>query len=327
MTEHWPARLHTMLGSGPCVLVSIVNVRGSAPRALGSRMLVAQDEFSGSIGGGRLEYQALAEAREMLGQDHKELCRISSYGLGPALEQCCGGAVTLHYERFVSPGPDWLQAFCNHPLDGAEQRLATSVDSELPSMLHTGTQSNDADSPSEPGGIGLVQTGEQQWLVEDLAQGGLDLHLFGAGHIGKAVADILETLPIRLHWYDQRVAEFPLARPVNLVQMEHGDPVAAVSQAKDQDLFLVMTHSHQLDEDICHAVLSRDNFGWLGLIGSRTKRARFVKRLADRGISEDRLERLECPVGLPGLSGKRPATIAVAIAAQLLNERVPEQWK
>jgi xanthine dehydrogenase accessory factor len=88
-----------------------------------------------------------------------------------------------------------------------------------------------------------------------------------------------------------------------------------------------MTHSHQLDEDICHAILSRERCGWLGLIGSGTKYLRFRQRLAARGISEDSLDQLNCPVGDAGVKGKRPATIAVAIAAQLLAEKVPEAWK
>ena len=88
-----------------------------------------------------------------------------------------------------------------------------------------------------------------------------------------------------------------------------------------------MTHSHELDEDLCHAILNRGDFSWLGLIGSMSKRKRFEHRLAKRGIEQKQLDSLTCPVGMAGITGKRPATIAVSIAAQLLMEIVPESWR
>jgi xanthine dehydrogenase accessory factor len=151
-----------------------------------------------------------------------------------------------------------------------------------------------------------------------------ELFLFGAGHVGQALVPLLAALPLRLHWFDPRPERLPTALPAPVLETCSDNPQALVEGAPDDALFLVMTHSHPLDEDICFAVLERERFGWLGLIGSRSKRARFVHRLAKRGIAAAELERLQCPVGLTVVAGKRPATIALSIAAQLVSEHVPE---
>ena len=96
------------------------------------------------------------------------------------------------------------------------------------------------------------------------------------------------------------------------------DPPAEVATAEAGSIFVVMTHSHQLDEEICLQILQRDDFAWLGLIGSETKRRRFVLRLGQRGIEPAHLERLVCSIGLCGIGGKEPATIALSLAAQLM---------
>ena len=247
------------------VRVTVTETHGSAPREAGAWMQVWPDEFRGSIGGGNLEYRALELARRMLSDDEDR--REETWGLGPSLRQCCGGAVTLSFERSDSPGT----------------------------------------APNDPGR--------------------LDLYLFGAGHVGQAVARALEPLPFRVHWLDSRPGVLPDPLPANAVVHPEVEPQTAIEQASPGSLFLVMTHSHELDEDICHAVLNRDDFRWLGLIGSATKRKRFVHRLAERGIALNRLEQLVCPIGAAGPRGKRPATIAVAVAAELLAEHVPAEWK
>jgi xanthine dehydrogenase accessory factor len=107
--------------------------------------------------------------------------------------------------------------------------------------------------------------------------------------------------------------------PVAIETVLSDDPAAEVARAEAGSIFVVMTHSHQLDEDICLQVLQRGDFAWLGLIGSDTKRRRFVHRLEQRGIQAAQLERLVCPIGLSGIRGKQPATIALSLAAQLMT--------
>ena len=150
--------------------------------------------------------------------------------------------------------------------------------------------------------------------------------IFGAGHVARALVPILATLPSRVHWIDERADAFPqapLARNVRRVVSD--DPVGEVAVAPARACFLVMTHSHALDEALAQAILARGSFRWFGLIGSMTKRRRFEHRLEARGIDAAALARMTCPIGIADIADKAPASIAVAVAAQLLRER--ERWR
>jgi len=247
------------------MVVEVLAARGSVPREAGTRMLVAADGCAGTIGGGHLEFQAIAEARQALATGTPAL-PPRDIALGPSLGQCCGGAVRLGIRR----------------LDAAAL----------------------SEWPDEPV---LFQ-----------------LQLHGAGHVGQALVRLLATLPCRVQWVDSRdeaaaavQAMGPLPPHIQLVPSD--DPVAEVRAASPGTWFLVMTHSHALDLDLVQAVLARGDAGWLGLIGSATKRARFERRLAERGLGEAVNAQLTCPVGLPGIAGKAPAVVAMAVAAQLLQ--------
>jgi xanthine dehydrogenase accessory factor len=152
-----------------------------------------------------------------------------------------------------------------------------------------------------------------------------DLFVFGAGHVGRAIVRAIEPLGFAVTWIDGRADAFPAAVSADFAggirTWSLAMPELAVEEAAPGAFFLVMTHSHPLDEAICEAVLKRGDFAFLGLIGSATKAARFRKSLAKSGISEADLKRLTCPIGLPGLSGKDPARIAASVAADLLIRR------
>src|SRR5205823_11221528 len=101
--------------------------------------------------------------------------------------------------------------------------------------------------------------------------------------------------------------------------LSEDDLEACVEAAPAGTLIAIFTHSHDLDYRLTKAALAKGDFGYLGLIGSRTKRARFESRLKDDGITEAELARLVCPIGIPSLKNKAPAVIAVALAAELLQ--------
>ncbi len=145
------------------------------------------------------------------------------------------------------------------------------------------------------------------------------LQLYGAGHVGRALIDVLAAVPCAVQWIDEREDQFPdTPLPANVERL-CVDPVEAeVAAAPAGTFYLVLTHSHDLDLRITEAILHRGDFGYLGLIGSKTKRARFVHRFEDRGIDPALLARMHCPIGLDGIDGKEPGVIAVAVAAQLL---------
>jgi len=147
------------------------------------------------------------------------------------------------------------------------------------------------------------------------------LQLYGAGHVGRAIVRLLDALPCQVAWIDEREAEFPAAPSAAHIQRLCVEPVEAeVRHALAGASYLVLTHSHDLDQAITEAILRRGDFGFLGLIGSATKRARFLHRFEARGVPADSLARLTCPIGLPGMPGKQPELIALAVVAQLLQE-------
>ena len=146
------------------------------------------------------------------------------------------------------------------------------------------------------------------------------LQLYGAGHVGRAIVGLLSGLPCQVQWIDERDSEFPAGPLPPHIQRVCVEPVQAeVASAPPGAFYLVLTHSHDLDLAIAQAILTRGDFGYFGLIGSQTKRARFEHRLASRGVASALLQRMVCPIGVPGIAGKEPEVIAVAVVAQLLQ--------
>jgi xanthine dehydrogenase accessory factor len=146
------------------------------------------------------------------------------------------------------------------------------------------------------------------------------LQLYGAGHVGRAIVQPLAHIDCRVQWIDERESEFPPSPLPPHIERVCVEPVEAeVALAPPGAFYLVLTHSHDLDLALAQAILARGDFGYFGLIGSQTKRARFEHRLEDRGFERGLIERITCPIGVPGITGKEPEVIAVAVVAQLLQ--------
>ncbi len=148
------------------------------------------------------------------------------------------------------------------------------------------------------------------------------LVLFGGGHVGRALVRVLAPLPFAIQWVDSRDEIFPAGLP-SRVQCEHSEPVqAAVADIPPGAMVLIMSFSHAEDLDIVAECLKRQrkqvDLPFIGLIGSKTKWATFRHRLEARGYGEDDFAHITCPIGVPGIVGKDPEVIAVAVAAQLL---------
>lgn len=145
--------------------------------------------------------------------------------------------------------------------------------------------------------------------------------LFGAGHVGHALVSLLGRLPCVVQWVDERDELFPDEVPAN-VQVEATDtPDAIVDEAPPGAYFLVMTHNHALDFALAERIMRRRDFTYFGMIGSKTKRVKFERRLTDRGVDPQRLFEMTCPIGVPGIVDKAPPSIAVAVCAELLQVR------
>ena len=301
------------------MILSVVATRGSAPRGPGAHMLVTATSQAGTIGGGNLEYTAIADARRLLAEGGA--ARLIHYSLGPRLDQCCGGIVRLLFTPLapeLAPllgeegrGPAWvrvpLETGIPEPLG---QEPAVAGEGPVVCLDHSGG----------PLDAGRVPLGEIATVLVTLVPPRPRLCMFGAGHVGRALAHILALLPLEIRWIDARPGVFPQNLPANVTAVPTPDWKAEVDAAPPGALYLVFTHSHPLDYEITAAILARGDARYCGLIGSETKRARFVRRFREEaGLSEAAIARLVCPIGLGGPPGKEPEAIAIGVAAELLH--------
>ena len=355
----WISTLSCLLETDArAVLVTVAATRGSAPRAAGAHMVVTAAQVQGSVGGGRLEQRAIGIARELLVADAPSP-RLERFALGASLGQCCGGVVVLAFERVGPAQREWVgraatlaaagrawgrQVFIDGPHAGAvavfdresvghtctdpalsahaRDLLAAGEDTALLLFMlgcRSDASRDRADgSATAPGSAAALGTAI---LLDASPPPALQVVMFGAGHVGRALAELFGRLPLRVRWVDARAQEFPPALAPNVEPHCTDTPTAEVRAAPAGAVFLVLTHSHALDFELVEAILARDDFRFCGLIGSQTKRARFAHRLHARGIEEARIARLHCPVGLPGLPGKEAEVIALAIAAEVMRLR------
>lgn len=245
------------------VMVTVAAVRGHAPRAAGTKMIVTERDQYGTIGGGDLEARALVRARNLLRQDPGSRApgpdlmpvRLTPSG-GEHGVQCCGGEVTL---------------------------LLEPVDPRRPAIA-----------------------------------------LFGAGHVGQALVQVLATLPLDLVLVDSRAsmldrAELGPQASASLSRIHAPVPESAVADLPIGAHLVIATHDHAEDIAILDMALRRTDLGYLGLIGSSTKWSHFRERLMEQGHGEDAIARVTTPIGLPSVPGKSPGAIAIATAAQLVG--------
>ncbi|MEH6388410.1 MAG: xanthine dehydrogenase accessory protein XdhC [Pseudomonas profundi] len=244
----------------PYVLVTVLGVAGSVPREPASKMVITGEHSYDTIGGGHLEFQIMARAREQLAA-HRYETQLQHFPLGASLGQCCGGSVSVLLE--------------GQP--GSEARLV----------------------------------------------------VFGAGHVGRALMTILGQLPWQVVWVDSRADAFPEAAtlPANVREHLTDDPVGDAKALCAGSHVLILTHNHQLDYDLCRALLDAGDATSIGLIGSQTKAERFRLRLEHRGHTAAQIASIRCPVGRSDVPGKRPMEVAVSICAELLSLAATDQPK
>ena len=311
MAKVWTRIRETIERHGAAGLISVVGAAGSVPRESGARIVLRPDGgFYGTIGGGRLEYEAIDEARAALAAGRSK-ARFRDWPLGPNLGQCCGGLVKTLTETF-----DASDLVTVRRLEAAEKAGAF----ETVGLDHAGRISRTVAAPIEAGGPMemAVSTFGKTPFRERFGEVTTPVLLFGAGHVGRAVVLALAPLPFTVRWIDGRPDQFPQHVPQNVVTVCTDDAAFELTQAPRDALVVVMTHSHALDFDITVAALRRRTFDFVGLIGSETKRARFASFARQMGVAESELDRLVCPIGIAEIKGKEPAVIAAALAAQLL---------
>lgn len=308
-----PAAVSLLEGGQDLVLITVIQAKGSTPRDTGARMWVDAVGAHDTIGGGHLELQAIDEAKRMLQQPSSPV-RVLQFALGPSLGQCCGGVVWLALERLSGQDLQWLRQL--------EQGLQSGVPMQRRRQVcFPGSPVASATAPLVEAATGpqfgaCVEWNEQSGeLTETFASSRLPIVLCGAGHVGRAIVKVLEDLPVQVYWLDPRSEEWPDHIPSNITCIE-GD-AQDVLDMPDEAYWLVLTHSHALDLEIIENVFRHKSFRFLGLIGSKTKRAKFRSRLTQR-FSAELVDRMVCPIGLVETSSKLPAVIAVSVVAQLL---------
>ncbi|WP_226015831.1 xanthine dehydrogenase accessory protein XdhC [Novosphingobium sp. FKTRR1] len=308
----WLDHLRALAGQkpvamAPVAMISVLASEGSAPRGAGTRMLVTAETPFGTIGGGQLEFRAIEQARAILSQP-AGAWRVQDYPLGPLLGQCCGGRVRLLVEHLDPARLGWLA-------HAAEGRV-------LVSALRPGTIERRvvADAAAPPLSARGDRPREGDVLAERIGQYRRPLYLFGAGHVGQAIARHATGLPLRLCWFDSR----PLFETIEGVATVAEDAIeACLADAADDAAVVILTHDHGLDYRLVRAALARPALALVGVIGSQTKRARFLARLHREGVDGPTCARLTCPIGQPGIAGKEPDVIAIATLAQLLALPAP----
>ncbi len=232
-------------------------------------MVVTATAAAGTIGGGRLEWDAIASARNMLGEPSKMRASpvfFLEIPLGPEIGQCCGGRVRLSIRRGDAEAVAALEA--------AEQSAAAA----RPSVL-----------------------------------------IYGAGHVGRALAQALAPLPLRVILADVRAEELDLAADERIERRRTDSLTDLAAAAPAGAAHAVMTHSHALDSLIAAAILEGGRHRYLGLIGSQTKKALFFKGFRELGITPDALAAIACPIGGVAVRDKRPSVIAALAAAEIVT--------
>lgn len=266
------------------IVIEVVQIKGSTPRNVGARMLVSADQSCGTIGGGHLEWRAMALARQALAEcpaPNMPAAWQQDFALGPTLGQCCGGALTVSFTPLTSA------SLANWP----------------------------APTPR------------------------FHLELHGAGHVGQAIVHLLKELDCTVRWIDERgdpdepadcglpSADMLATLPSHITWLPTDQAEAEVQDAPAGSFHLVLTHRHDLDLRIVNAILRRGDAGFVGLIGSQTKRAQFRRRLSEQGLSPQAIESMTCPIGINGINGiqgKEPMVIAISVLAQLLQTAPPQ---
>ncbi|MFT2109749.1 xanthine dehydrogenase accessory protein XdhC [Marinomonas sp. 2405UD68-3] len=251
MRAHWIQQAASLEASGiDFIMVSVISIKGSTPRELGARMLVTKDTIFGTIGGGHLEWQAMAYARECLTAKCVD-DNVKKYSLGATLGQCCGGKISLLFEGVFQP--DFTCA------------------------------------------------------------------IFGAGHVGKAIVHCLSQILCKVYWIDSRDAEFPSELSPNIIKIQSDYPVDEIPDMPSNCYYLVLTHNHQLDLELSEKILKRTDVAYLGVIGSKTKSARFKHKLRDKGFNDKTVNSMMCPMGDMDITSKQPGEIAISTLSQILK--------
>ena len=285
------------------VRIIILKTSGSAPRNSGTWMIVWENGQDRTIGGGQLEYEVTKSARDLLNSSHGQ--KIKKYSLGPDIGQCCGGSVEVLLEK----------------MDIEKLGIISKEDGFFARPISTNNKSLNLSSILKKfrnKSIPIEYTFCDGWLIEPLVKEKRNLWIYGAGHVGTAIANTIDKLErFNIFCLDTSEERYPHDFPKNVERLIAVNPAELVKYAPGDTHHLILTYSHALDLEVCNQLLKQP-FLSAGLIGSKTKWVRFKKRLGELGYKSEQIHRIVCPIGDPSL-GKSPYEIAIGVANMLLD--------
>lgn len=299
-------------GEGRAVLVTLAHATGSTPRESGTAMVVSPAGVYGTIGGGHLEFEAIRVARDALAQSPLPAPWIVRFPLAARLGQCCGGVATLAFALIAHDNRAWLGEAVARERVGSAMDLVTSIGPER--NAHELRDPSGAEDHAR-----IVSSGGATRIVHTIVPEDFTVLVFGNGHVGRALVQVLGVLPAHVRWIDERESDFPAQVPRGVEIVSTDAPAAELDDAPPGSLLVISTHTHALDYDLVRAALARDDWRYVGLIGSMSKRNQFEKKLLAQGFAAAQIARITCPIGrsVP-VRGKHPGAIAIAVAAELL---------
>ena len=290
------------------VLALITDHAGSTPRERGCWMLVDQEKIYGTLGGGTLEYSAVQAARTMLAGQSDWKRSGHEYLLGPDLGQCCGGGVKFLLEP-LDQTSRWLLSVNVSDFEQARPPFET--------YLHINLE-NPQEAPVIGLNADLSHKNDLRYFIQPLSDHRPALYVFGAGHVGQAIAVTASALPIRLTLVDSRsdiMTHF--SAPDNCTLLCE-DPLSRVQQIENGAGALIMTHDHDLDYQLGMELFNHPGLSFRGIIGSKSKTARFMKRYRQAGIADSLLDTLKMPLAQAAPPGKEPGVIALGVLHEFL---------
>jgi len=323
MREFWKTLIHGLESGQPACLVSLLSSAGSTPRSAGAMMAVLPGGIAdGTIGGGNVEFEAQKLAAEVLrsGRDERRDYRFVQ-GNDKSLGMVCGGDVSVQFQ-FISPEDETalnvFRALVEADGQGRDAWLVRRLAGSRVTRMQVATAA-DADSFALSALMKDVPLlTEDGWFSIPVVRAGW-VHIFGAGHVSRALAAALHPLGFRCAVYDDRAefadpAFFPTAQRVAVCDFKKPDLTVTPN-----DYVVVMTRGHQADYEVLTQVL-RSEARYIGCIGSRQKLDLCRNRLLAAGFTPEEYAMLHAPIGL-SIGAQTPEEIAVSVAAELISVR------
>ena len=342
----------------PFILITVIEIKGSAPCTAGTKMVYDGESFMGTVGGGRLELQISETAKKLFNSPAKDpsACLIKTFALGVELDQCCGGMVKICVEKIAPTETSqsqlsWLDRLFERPseqpclllslykadeqvcqkwlytqhcgLDAVEKTYQPALRSLCQKMMVTGAEHAFALYDGAGDENDVLRTLENHLLsIERLSvEDLLPVALFGAGHVGQALVPMIKNLPIHLYWIDDRQSALgDYANQQKNISIICSDFEKALNKIPPNACYLVITYDHQVDFNLCQHIMNNKTFSYLGLIGSEVKAKRFRHRLAKAGLNQCTLDRLQCPIGKKYQFSKSPEVTAISIANEVVEQ-------